>query len=100
MARKGCNPLFGGEPMEKHLPMAVNREIERMKQHGGPTEADRQGIEGFSERIGSEGDILLYGGGKKGQAEELFHLTALAIAVMSYHPGGIHIWGNHYETKG
>ena len=48
--------------------------------------------------LGSKGEILMFGGGKKGEATKLFNETAEAVALMSFLPGGIDIFGDHWET--
>ncbi len=48
--------------------------------------------------LGEKGDVLLYGGGKKGEAAYIFNEVARAIALLSFLPGGITIFGSHYGS--
>lgn len=56
-------------------------------------------LEGAADAIASRGDVLQFGGGKKGEAAELFNILARALAVMAYVPGGVRFAGNHWEAK-
>ena len=47
--------------------------------------------------LGGKGEIMLFGGGKKGEAAEMFNQTAEAVALLSFLPGGISVFG-HWET--
>jgi len=47
--------------------------------------------------LGGKGEIMLFGGGKKGEAANMFNQTAEAIALMSFLPGGVSVFG-HWET--
>jgi hypothetical protein len=42
------------------------------------------------------GDVLMYGGGKKGQAAEVFNYLASGLAALAYCPGGVNFAGSHY----
>jgi len=48
--------------------------------------------------LGAKGDILIHGGGEKGEAANLFNQTAEAISLMSFLPGGIEIFGGYWES--
>ena len=56
---------------------------------------------GMEELIGSHGDTLLFADKreKKGAAAEIFNKLALTIAIMSFAPGGIRVFGNHWQNK-
>lgn len=47
----------------------------------------------FSSKLASEGDILLFGGKKKGETAAMFNKLAKTVAVLSCAPGGITIFG-------
>jgi len=47
--------------------------------------------------LGGKGEIMLFGGGEKGEAADMFNQTAEAVALMSFLPGGIHVFG-HWES--
>ena len=44
-------------------------------------------------------DIMLFGGGKVGQAAEVFNALAEAISYMAFLPGGIKTFGMHFEGR-
>ena len=47
--------------------------------------------------IACEGDTLLYGG-NFGDAAKVFNQVAVSIAVLSFQPGGIKVFGLHFES--
>jgi hypothetical protein len=52
--------------------------------------------------LGERGDVLLFGAGKKGkkgEVAEIFNGLARALAVLSFFPGGVTLFGSHWETK-
>ena len=81
------------------LSAAVPLHILRLKEKGGPDAADFQKASKFSSALGERGDILLFGGGKKGECADLFNSVAFGIAVLAFCPGGIDLFGQHWETK-
>lgn len=50
----------------------------------------------FPDLIGGRGDVL-FGGGKEGEAADMFNQAAEAVALMSFLPGGVSVFG-HWET--
>jgi hypothetical protein len=83
------------------LSFAVPLCIAEWKRQGGPQQSDYEelrGSGGILKMLLEKGDILLYGGGKKHECEKIFDKTAQAIAIMSFLPGGIEIFGKHWET--
>ncbi len=87
-----------GHPIVDMLDIAVPLRIMLLEDKGGATQEDFDRLKGFAERLGSKGDVLLYGG-KPGEAAELFNEVSQAIAVLSYCPGGIKLFGRHWETR-
>jgi hypothetical protein len=55
-------------------------------------------VKDLPELLGSRGDVLLFGGSKKGEAANLFNRLAEAIALMSFLPGGITTFGTTWES--
>jgi len=47
----------------------------------------------IADLLATKGDILLYGGGKKGEVAEAFNALAKGIAVLSCVPNGIEAFG-------
>ena len=50
------------------------------------------------ELLSTKGEVMIFGDeNKKGDAAEMFNRTAEAVALMSFLPGGISVFG-HWET--
>ena len=88
------------EHLSEMIKMAVFFRIHELKQRGGPTAEDMQKAQETSQILGERGDILLFGGGKKGECAEIFNRTAHAIAVLAFVPGGVEIFGSRFEANG
>ena len=85
--------------LKSSLETAVPLWIEKLKEKGGPTSEDFSGLSSISDILGSRGDILLFGNGKKGEAAEQFNMVAKSIAILSFVPGGITLFETHWETN-
>ena len=48
--------------------------------------------------IEAKGDVLMFGGGKKGEAAHLFNELARGLAVLSFVPGGVKFAGMKWES--
>jgi hypothetical protein len=85
-------------PLAIALSAAVPLHIMGFQAAGGPTFEDFGRAQQFSSELGERGDVLLFGGGRKGEAAKLFNETARALAVLAFVPGGVTIFGQHYES--
>jgi hypothetical protein len=81
------------------LQMAVPLYVIQLKDRGGPDKDDMKHAQEWSDKIGERGDILLHGGGKKGECADMFNGLARAVAVLSFCPGGVETFGQHWESK-
>ena len=81
------------------LSCAVPLQIMQLKAGGGPGKEDIAACQGWCGQLGEHGDVLLFGGGKPGQAAELFNQLARALAVLSFCPGGVRLFGEHWESE-
>ena len=83
------------------LSAAVPLRILELRSKGGPDDVDLDFARGFAHVLGEKGDILQYRGKKKGETAEIFNGLARAIAVLSFCPGGIKVFGEHWvgETE-
>ena len=81
------------------MALAVPLYISKLKAKGGPDAEDYKRATEFSSVLGERGDILLFGGGKKGECADMFNRTAEAVAILSYSPGGVTVFGSHFEAK-
>lgn len=81
------------------LSVAVPLWIMQLEEKGGPTKEDFENLKETENLIAAHGDELLYRSKKEGRTAELFNKTAKAIAVLSFCPGGINIFNQHFEGK-
>ena len=90
--------------MNNLLPTAIEPavwlQIAMLKARGGPAAEDMQKAQETSHMLGERGDILLCGGGRKGECAELFNRTAHASAVLAFVPGGVTVFGRRFEANG
>lgn len=80
------------------LSVAVYLLIEQIRDRGGPNAEDMKRAQETSDILGEHGDILLYGGGKPGECADQFNRTAHAIAVLSFVPGGVTLFGITFDA--
>lgn len=52
-----------------------------------------------SHLIAEKGDVLQFGGGKKGEAAKAFNALAEGLAILSFFPGGVKFAGQHWESS-
>lgn len=52
----------------------------------------------ISQMLAEKGDVLQYGGGKRGEAAACFNALAEGLAILSYCPGGVTFLGQHWEA--
>lgn len=48
--------------------------------------------------VASKGDLIMFRG-KKGESAAAFNALAKGIAILSFAPGGVTVFGDHYEAK-
>ena len=87
------------ETLPELMKMAVFFKVEEMKARGGPTPDDFKKAQETSGMLGERGDVLLCGGGKKGECADLFNRTAHAYAVLAFVPGGVNAFGTQFEAR-
>lgn len=85
-------------PLATAMAAAVPLHIMRLQEKGGPDAADMKKAQETSDMLGERGDVLLFGGGKKGETADLFNRTAHAVAVLTFCPGGVDLFGQHFEA--
>lgn len=79
------------------LETAVPFAIMDLQHIGGPSDMHLQQCHDFSSRLGSEGDLLLYG--SKGKTGKIMSRFCEIIAIMAFFPGGVTCFGLHFEVK-
>ncbi|MFH1486630.1 MAG: hypothetical protein ABIH46_11210 [Chloroflexota bacterium] len=70
--------------------------IADLQQHGGANDADFDRARAFVSDLCEHGDALLYR--EKGRTGEMAGRLVDAIAVLAFLPGGITIFGQHFEA--
>ena len=81
------------------LDCAVPLLIIEIKQRGGPTDSDWHRAQEIGQLLGEKGDLLMFPGKKKGESAKVFNELAYGIAMLSFCPGGIKVFGRHWESK-
>jgi hypothetical protein len=77
---------------------AVALRIRELERDGGPTEGERERVRAFGRELGSRADVLMMGGGKPGEVEELFAKLVDGLAVLAFCPGGVKFAGEHFAA--
>ena len=83
-------------PLTAVLLAAVPLRIISIQQRGGLNYSDIARAKQIGQQIAEKGDILQFGGGKKGEAGHLFNELAQGIAILSFAPGGVRCFGMHW----
>ncbi len=86
--------------MKMTLCTAVPLWIAQIKERGGPTQEEWDRITNFAETLAFQGEVLMFGDKKQpGRQAHLFNRLAQSIAVMSFLPGGVTTFGEHWEAS-
>lgn len=83
--------------LQEFLQMAVPLWIMRFK--GLPWEDLKQVMKESETVLEESGELATFAQFKQGQSAKAFNAIAKAIAALSFVPGGIEIFGRHFETK-
>ncbi len=82
------------------LSFSVPLRIISLKENGGVTEKDFKRVTEYNYNIfETSAEYLLFKSEKKGETAKMFNAVADAISVLSFVPGGITIFGSHWESK-
>lgn len=90
------HPAAPNGPLADALGAAVPLRIHMLVERGGPAAWEWSEAKEFGDVLGEKGDVLQYG--KNGEAAQLFNQMAKAIAVLAFVPGGVSVFGVHYEA--
>ena len=88
----------GGQALNTTLAVAVPMWQEDFR--GVPLETLMEEAQGLAQTIGEKGDVILFKSSKKGETAKAFNALARAIAILSMMPGGVTVFGVHYEVGG
>lgn len=86
-------------PLAFFLMLSVPLRVMEYKRRGGPQDEDFDRVRGFAQVLAEKGDRLLYKSDVPGETADIANRTADAIAVMSFLPGGITLFGEHWESN-
>ena len=81
------------------LQPAIMLRIMELKAKGGPSEEDYKSLPAISQLLGEKGDLLMFKGKKAGESAEVFNQVVRGIAILAFAPGGITIFGEHYDES-
>lgn len=84
------------ELLKAHIGLCVPLRIHEIQQEGQPLSEHFARIQPYAQRLGEFGDHLLFRGGK---TTEMANILVDSIAVLSFVPGGITLFGMHFETE-
>lgn len=80
------------------LSIAVPLRIRDLQSKGGPTSEDLEALQEYSKLLGKHGDSLFFKDKKKGVTAQMANGLASAVAILSFMPGGITLFGQHWKT--
>ena len=80
------------------LSAAVPLHIMMLQEQGGPLKEQLASCEEIAHHLGEKGDVLLFGGGKIGEAADVFNAVAQGLAMLAFCPGRVTLFGEHWEA--
>lgn len=80
------------------LETSVSLRILEYQQRGGPTDSDFDRIYETCDVLCERGDDLIFGNENRGKVAKLANMLADALAVMAFLPGGVDVFGSHFEA--
>jgi hypothetical protein len=86
-----------GRRLRTRLQRDVPPAIRAYLRQGGPSDEDYARIRGYATAIGAFGDVILYPDGKGSEEPHLEKLVD-GVAVLSFCPGGVHLYGLDFEA--
>lgn len=81
------------------LSAAVPLRILELCKRGGPNDEDLARVKAYQKDLSEHGEDLFFRSKKPGGSAERFNQTADTIAVLSFCPGGIRIFGERYDGR-
>jgi hypothetical protein len=80
------------------LSAAVPLQIEEIQSRRGPTKEDMETMREYAKLLNERGVALLFKSKKKGETTQMANGLARAIATLSFAPGGVTLFGQHWES--
>ncbi|GHO76476.1 hypothetical protein KSD_42470 [Ktedonobacter sp. SOSP1-85] len=81
------------------LSAAVPLRVLALYERQGPDEKDLEAARQAGTLLASKGDRLLFGSQGRGETAKLFNHVAQALAVLSFAPGGVTCFGQHFDAQ-
>ena len=78
------------------LQAAVPLWVARLREQ--PWDQIQRRLPELSQTIAEHGDVILYRSNVKGETARAFNALAEAIAALSFVPGGVTVFGEHWES--
>jgi hypothetical protein len=98
-SRRGGSEPSDIQTMNRLLQVAVPLHMLSLYERGGITRSDLLRAQAEMEEVGQSTDSFLNGHARPGEAATIFNRIARAIAVLSYMPGGVPAFEQHYEAR-
>jgi hypothetical protein len=86
------------ELMQLTLMVGVPLCMHKIKSTGGPFRSDIKRAHEFAEILAEKGDVLQYGSRDQGEVANLMAQLIEAVAILACLPGGVDVFGMHWET--
>jgi len=86
------------ELLPLHLDAQIPLYIAELQKKGGPDATDFALVREAGQALAARADRLLHRCGKKGEATDLITALAFGVAVLSFLPGGVTVFGQHWES--
>ena len=84
--------------LEAFLNFSVYLRIMKLKEKGGPQKADFDRIQSYEQLLGEKGNFLWSKSPRKGETAKVANAVADVIAVLSFLPDGVTVFGFHWES--
>jgi hypothetical protein len=81
------------------LNVSISLRVLELMKKGGPTDEDLDRIHVFLKDLGEHGTDLYFPGNRKGSTTDRFEQIVEAVAILSFSPGGLTVFGRHYENQ-
>lgn len=86
------------EDTKLFLDASVSLRIFALQEKGGSTQEDFIRIQSYDQLLGERGNFLWMKSKKKGETAKVANAVADIIAVLSFAPGGLTLFDQHWET--
>lgn len=80
------------------LEAAVPLRIREIRQSGMPWDVIQQRAAECAQAIAEKGDVLQFGGGRRGDAALAMSALIDGLAYLAFAPGGVRVFGVHFEA--